>query len=320
MARVEHERVALCDPATGRPVEALRLHRAGGIDLIAIPSRALDVYCLNYDDVGISYTDSRAGIAQENFVEDGAAGFSANFFAGMLTTCGLIQSGRPCEEAGRRFGLHGRISNTPAAQLTVIREDDRVTLEATMMEAHPEGERMELRRRLTLSGDDVLLIEDTVTNRGNACTPFMMMYHVNFGAPFLSEVLEISLPFTYIENRDTGCADPEDTVRRILPEGARDRETVYYTRADIAAGAKLFNPVLGIECMLSAEGEGLDWVGVWQNFVSNRYALGIEPCNCPGLGRVGAADRGILPYLAPGDIRTHRLRLSLRRKQEEELR
>jgi len=54
---------------------------------------------------------------------------------------------------------------------------------------------------------------------------------------------------------------------------------------------------------LTAKGDGLDYGGVWLNYVDDPYALGLEPCVCPGLGRAGARARGLLPILAPGQSR-----------------
>ena len=309
MSGIRCERIALPDPVGGQDVPALRLTNPSGIELIAVPSRALDIYSLRYQGESISYTNRAAGISPAHFSENGIEGFQGNFFAGMVTTCGLIQSGRPCAENGRKFGLHGCISNTPSESLTIEENEDSIIISAIVNEMHTEGERMELSRRLILSRSADVRIEDCVTNRGQAGTPFMMMYHINFGAPFLSEGMDFELPFQYVEDRDTGAAASADAARRICGEGASANEKVYYTRADLRHGAALTNRKLNIACRLTAEGEDLQWTGIWQSYVQGKYALGIEPCNCPGLGRVQAAARGLLPHLAPGESRRHSIHL-----------
>lgn len=302
------------DPVTGAPVEALWLC-SDSVELIVLPQRALDIYKLRYRNAGISYTDLHAKIIPEGFCEAGAEDFSAHFFAGMMTTCGLIQAGRPCQENGRSFGLHGCISNTSALRVQTETADDRVTVQGITEEHHPEGEHMRLTRRITLHRDGWLEIVDTVKNIGGTVTPFMLMYHINFGAPFLSEALQVSIPFTHTEDRDTGLPAAPVEILKMESQGTYSREKVYYTQADMTSGARLYDPVSGSACRLTADGTG--WLGVWKNFVDGAYALGIEPCNCPGLGRVNAAKRGLLPFLSPGEARQFRIRLQFTHHTQE---
>lgn len=304
----------LTDPVTGEQIEALRL-QGGALQITVIPQRTLDLYELRYRDAGISYTDDRAKITPRGFCEAGQENFSAHFFAGMMTTCGLIQAGRPCRENGRSFGLHGCISNTPATRVQTAVLPDRVTVQGITVERHPEGEAMQLTRCITLHQDSWVEIADQVENIGGAVTPFMLMYHINFGVPFLSENLRVSIPFTHTEDRDTGLpAAPED-ILKMEPRGSWTREKVYYTQADMTSGARLFDPHSGRECRLTAQ--GTSWLGIWKNFTEGAYALGIEPCNCPGLGRVNAAKRNLLPYLAPGEARQFRIRLQFAHHSQE---
>ena len=64
-----------------------------------------------------------------------------------------------------------------------------------------------------------LEIHDIVTNAGKLATPVMMMYHINFGEPFLSERLQVSADFTYIEERDTKRCSPPDEVLAMAKRG-----------------------------------------------------------------------------------------------------
>lgn len=300
------QRVLLEDPNCNKPVEALQLCSGNGLLVTCVPARALDLYELRYADMQISYTRRDKGIDPSGFIEDGADGFGRNFFAGFTTTCGLIQSGRPCQEDGRRFGLHGRISNTRVRDIRVSQLPDRIRVSGVADEIHETGEHMRLDRQLTVFRDEARLeIKDQVTNLGDAVTPFMMMYHMNFGAPFLSAQLRVEAEFLSIEDRDTGAAEDQSVLLHMDAPGTMSREKVYYTQLDRARGVTLKDPDTGITCHLTAQGTGLDWTGIWKDFTPGAYALGIEPCNCPGLGRVCARERGLLPYLAPGELREH---------------
>lgn len=299
---------SLADPLGGE-VQAVDLYREGRLKVSCLPDRALDIYELCCGSTRINPLNPDAGLSGEHFVEDGVEGFQRNFFIGMLTTCGLIQSGRPCNENGRAFGLHGCISNTPARELTIELNAGQASVCGTMLETHPQGERMELKRRITLFADDRLRIEDRVRNCGREPTPFMMMYHINFGAPFLSAGLRMRGDWSYIEERDSGRSASAAQLCEMHPRGAFARERVYYTRCDLLKGVLLEQAEWGLSCRITAQGSNLRWMGVWKNFSESLYALGIEPCNCPGLGRVNAAARGLLEWLEPGEVRENQIQL-----------
>lgn len=301
----------LPDALNGVDVRALCL-KSGLLEVVCVPERALDIYELRYAGTRINPLNPGAGISPASFQEDGARGFARNFFVGMLTTCGLIQAGRPCEEDGRAFGLHGRISNTPARQVEGGVRMDEAFAEGVAVEAYPEGEQMELRRRISVNREGEFSVCDVIRNAGTVPAPLMLMYHINFGAPFLSEALEIELPASYVEERAAGARDGR-CATAVHARGAFAAEKVFYTRTDLRAGATLTNPKLKLRCQIRAEGDALDWTGIWQNYTREGYALGIEPGNCPGLGRVNARRRGLLQWLEPGEARSFCVRLRFSR-------
>ena len=291
-------------------VRAICLRNDAGLELVAIPDRALDVYKLSFAGIPISYTAQNVTLSPDRFREDGAKGFSRNFFAGMLTTCGLIQSGRPCvDKNGRSFGLHGCISNTRAVECMVNEEDNCLCVYARMIERHPEGEAMCLERTLRLRDTADVEMCDQITNIGERETPLMLMYHINFGAPFLGESLRVNATLLQAVSRDTWQDASVREVFAIFPEGSASAERVYYAKADLSKGVRLENTELGIACDLYAHGENIEWLGVWKNFVQGAYALGIEPGNAPGVGRVEAKKRGLLHVLQPGASHTYHISL-----------
>jgi len=296
--------IFLTDPADGAKIPALRIETPDGVSLTAIPDRALDLYDLHFKGQALSHTKPGAVLSPRHFKEDGAVGFGKSFFVGMMTTCGLIQAGRPCVEGERAFGLHGCISNTSAESVSVSDDGDALRIHAVVHELHPEGEHMRLERTLSIYNKGGRIeLHDRITNLGETETPYMVMYHVNFGAPFLDPAMRISGHFFAAEDRDTGMPAKDEEMLAVCPRGAWQKEKVFYTRPDWEKGFLLENPKLGVSVHLTAKGDGLDYGGVWQNFVDDPYALGLEPCVCPGLGRVNARARGLLPILAPGHSR-----------------
>lgn len=307
--------ISLKDPLSGETVRAFSLGSRDGLELVTIPDRALDIYRLCYQGITISHTDCSAGISSKNFRENGTEGFLRNFFVGFLTTCGLCNTGRPCQEEGRSYGLHGCISNTPCTDVTLREEDGIVRINGTADEFHDKNIHMRLSRTITLdTAEHQLSIQDAVQNLSGSPQPYMMMYHINFGAPFLSKDLIVDADFSYIENRDTGCQEEKEQLLRMGDRGSASSETVYYTRADMGRGITLYDPKERIQALLCARGEGLEWMGVWKSFSHNPYAVGIEPCICPGLGRVNARGRGLLVMLPPNETRKNTVSIRLQRR------
>lgn len=301
------------DPVCKRKVPAIVLGSQDGMNLTLLPDRALDIYALFFRGRRVSYLDHRAGLAPENFVENGVEGFSVNFFGGFLTTCGLLNAGRPCRENGRAFGLHGCISNTACTRTKIYEDASMVRVCALVEENHPQGERLRMERVITLlKRTPYLEIHDIVTNAGKLATPVMMMYHINFGEPFLSEKLQVSADFTYVEERDTKRCSTPDEVLAMAKRGSAQRETVYYTQTDLQKGVSLCDPVSGVRIHLRTEGEWLKWMGFWKSFTKKTFALGVEPCFCPGVGRVEAARRKVLPALRPGEQCENRICIDLK--------
>jgi hypothetical protein len=65
---------------------------------------------------------SKTGVSTPAYFEENGFGFLRNFTYGLLTTCGLTYMGAPCVDEGTQLGLHGRISNIPADDVSVYQE------------------------------------------------------------------------------------------------------------------------------------------------------------------------------------------------------
>src|SRR5262249_49663712 len=80
-------------------------------------------------------------------------GWERTFGGGLVTTCGLVHFGQPDQEGREAFGLHGRISHTPAANVSAAAEwqgDDYVlTLAGQARQGPPFRANLLLSRRIT---------------------------------------------------------------------------------------------------------------------------------------------------------------------------
>ena len=82
-----------------------------------------------------------------------------------------------------------------------------MTLTGTLREAMMFGENLRLKRRLsTALGDDAIYLEDCVTNLGHVPEYIQILYHCNFGYPFLMPGSEIAVDEHEIAPRDEVAA------------------------------------------------------------------------------------------------------------------
>jgi Domain of unknown function (DUF4432) len=111
------------------------------------------------------------------------------------------------ERDGEELGLHGRISNTPAALLS---HEARWDGEGCLLEARAEvresrvfGANLVLRRTISARvGEACVRIEDIVCNEGHSTEPLMLLYHINLGWPLLDASARLVGPGEPPEPRD----------------------------------------------------------------------------------------------------------------------
>ena len=121
---------------------------------------------------------------------------------GLLTTCGLDHVGEPTEDdisqygypglAREQFGLHGRLSFTPARLdaygVDWDAESPCAFVQGTMRQGRLLGESLSLRRRISVPlGGREITISDEISNDGFAASPHLLLYHVNAGWPLVQE-------------------------------------------------------------------------------------------------------------------------------------
>src|SRR5699024_6610558 len=110
------------------------------------------------------------------YTEDGGRGFLKQFYAGMLTTCGLTYAGATCVDGDRRLGLHGNYSNTPAGKVsceTVYEGDEAVLrLRGEVREACVFEENLLLTREVRIHTEkNAYKVIDRVENQGFEASP-----------------------------------------------------------------------------------------------------------------------------------------------------
>jgi hypothetical protein len=194
--------------------------------------------------------------------------------------------------------LHGRYHSIAATNASAYIEEDEIVIRGVMRETELFGHCLQLTRtiRVPAYGSEVK-IEDVIENLGAKPEEFMILYHVNFGWPLLSEDARLVLP----EGRKTKArtAFAETGLGRECefdPPIDGEGERVFFHELPEPV-AKLENQALGISAELSWSSDTLPVFVQWRSMASGEYVLGLEPSNSYIMGRAAERENGTLQVL-----------------------
>jgi hypothetical protein len=302
-----------------RGVRAAELRTAAGLCFTVYLDRGMDIGPAEYKGIPLAWT-SPTGPAAPSFYEPLGIGWLRSFHGGLLTTCGLTQVGPPAEDNGEQLGLHGRISNIPARQVSQGDAWDGDTyafwIEGRMREVSVFGHNLELRRRISARLDQPrLVIQDQVTNMGDASAPHMILYHINLGFPLLQSESRLVAPSAEVIPRDQVAAEGVDEHTRFQSPTPGYAEQVFFHRMraenDGFVKVRLLNETLNLALQLRYRQQELPQFTQWKQMGWGTYTLGIEPGNCRSEGRLKERERGTLVEIAPGQQFNYHVELSV---------
>ncbi len=295
----------------GAGVRALQFETGGGLSFSVLPGRGMDIPDLRYKGWNMSFF-SGTGIVSPAYYEEAGTGWLRNFYAGLLTTCGITYAGHPQTDNGTALGLHGRIANTAAENLSIRQQwsDNEYILSASadMRQVSAMGEYMTASRTVqTGLGSKQFRITDCIENRGFEAQPLMMLYHFNFGFPLLSSDSEVIAPLLKTEGYTDNAKDSreiEDAFR--FPEPVPGyAERVFIHKLAAVSGGRTFialvnrqhpsGQAMGIK--LSYSLEELPGIIQWKMPRQGFYATGLEPCTVVPFPREKLRREGRLPML-----------------------
>ncbi|ASP89546.1 DUF4432 domain-containing protein (plasmid) [Sinorhizobium meliloti] len=277
-------RVVTLEDGPGRGQRILIARNAAGVAFEVAVDRGFDISSLSFKGTNIGWHSptQMAFPAHDPGSEDGW-GFLRNF-DGFLVTCGLDHYSKPTELdvshynhphlKARKMPLHGRIAAEKARLVSygVDIETLEISCEGIVRQASVFGETLELRRKVTLPifGSE-LTIQDTVTNRGFRPTDHAIMYHTNFGYPFLDDTLTIGgLPDEVSSEINSSPPRPDDDYGEKV-DVVDNRVTPHQVPV------LLRNPKCGIEIAMSYGQAVLPKLAIWRAYQSGVFALGVEP-------------------------------------------
>lgn len=295
------------DSGKAKGASAIEVRTGSGLRFIILLDKGMNIAYAEYKGLPFSYISKTGVVSSVHYDEPD---FLRSFEGGLLTTCGITYMGAPCIDEGVSLGAHGRISNIPAHDVCIEQDWDdngeyRIRVSGKVKEAAMFGENMVLKRTITTYlGSDSFSIHDEVVNEGSSATPLMLLYHMNFGYPLLSEATNLLTNCENVRPRDkeAECGINETTEFSAPITGYK--EQVFYRDSVKNSFAELQNPINGLSCRIDFSGEQLPYLVEWKQVGKQEYVVGLEPATNPPDGRDKIRARGELIELDPFEKRT----------------
>ena len=271
---------------------------ADGLQMDILPDAGLDIGQVRYKGVNVTFI-SKNGYDSPAAFDPHEDEFVHTFPGGLLYTCGLRSTGGANRDGAEWHPLHGRYHSLQAEQVCASVQGDDIVISGVMRETALFGQALELRRtiRIPVMGAEIT-VSDEVTNLNPQPEEYALLYHCNFGYPFLNEKTRLLLPdrrrttprtpwAETLMGRETGFDKPNPG----------EEERVFF-HEDMERRAALVSESTGMKMTLTWS-DTLPILAHWRSMASGDYACGLEPTNCYIMGRSAERQNGTLPVLAP---------------------
>lgn len=306
----------LADAREGRLVDGrsdgmrvIDVKTAKGLSFSILPSRGMDIAWASYKGLPLSFI-SKAGVVHPAYFEKDGMGFLRSFTCGMLTTCGLTYMGAPCEDENEMLGLHGRISNIPAQNVSIRKDWNgnryEIDVSGEVQESRMFGENIKLIREFKTALDSSeIVVHDVIENCGFEKQPFMLLYHLNFGFPLVGEDTVLVHSAAKVIPRDAEAEKGLETYNTYEKPTSGYQEQVFYLDFNDCGEAfcQLWNEKIQKGVRVCFTTNEFKYFGVWKMMGKGDYVVGLEPCTWKPEGRAAARASGELEYIMPGEKR-----------------
>lgn len=306
-------------------VEAVTVDN-GALSFTVLPTRGMGLWQAQRGDDRVGWDSPvKGGPVHPAYVDltaRGGLGWLSGFDE-LLARCGLASNGPPVFDAQGRFlhGLHGRIANTPADDVEVSSEvgaAGAIAVDGHVFETELFFTQLELATRYTtVPGSNTLSLRDYVINAHDVPAEFQLLYHWNFGPPYLEEGARFVAPVKTVCPPNTYSADGIGHYDVYGPPRFGFPEQVYFfalhANGDGATAVMLRNRAGDKGVALRFNIRELPCFTLWKCTQGLRegYVTGLEPgVNFPNTREFEQA-RGRVPRIEPGGRREFHVSLSV---------
>lgn len=236
----------------------------GELEFLFNKDNALDIVWAKYKGVNISFLS-------KNGLNDGARDFTGNFEGGFLYTCGMDNiSG--CVEGKP---VHGSLHYKKCDNAYAYDKDGVIHVVGEVRECALFGKNLLMKRCFEIT-ENSLTVCDTLENVDYRDTEYVLLYHINYGYPFLDESLKLDIPATTSDPLTAVAKENQQDMFRITaPIDGGDEHVYYHT---LSKGlVRLENPEKMIAVEMVYDINDFPVTLEWKSMISGDYALGIEP-------------------------------------------
>jgi len=309
-------------------VRGIDVKTGSGLEFTVLPDRGMDISWASFKGKPLSLI-TKNGIVGSKYYESRGDNWFRSYFGGLLTTCGLSNTGASCDVEGVHYGLHGRISNTPAERVAIEEEwqgdEYHISVKGNVRESSFYDENLLLTRKITTKlGGKSFAIHDTVENQGYSPVPAMLLYHINIGFPLLDENTRLLINTSATDFFDEAAEMGKDAMTVFQkPTHEYFRQVFLHTLKEDSEGNTL--------CAVINEKLDQDIQGLYIRFNRRQlpeffefkmmgqsdYQLGLEPSNCLPMGRAVEKERNGLPFLEGQESKDFTIEMGIIESQNE---
>lgn len=279
-------------------VDVVEVHN-GALGFTVVPTRGMGIWKGNYRGLALGWDSPVRGPVHPKFVhqeERGGIGWLQGFDE-WIVRCGLDSNGAPGEDVvidnnGNpmkiTLPLHGRIANSPAHHVEVEVQTEppyEIAVIGHVEESALFCPQLELRTRIsTRPGSNSLTIADEVVNLKATPSEMELLYHCNFGPPFLDPGAQLLAPDHEVAPRDARAVEGIGHFNTYLGPTAGYVEQVYWH--DLFADEKTNQTVAALRnssgdraVVLRFDKRQLPYFTQWKNTgaLEDGYVTGLEP-------------------------------------------
>ena len=264
------------------------LVNVGALEVLFNKTNALDIAWVKYKGNNISFLS-------KNGLNSNIGEFPNKFEGGFLYTCGTDNvsscvGGKP---------VHGSLHYSHVENVYVTILDDSAEVFGTVRQTALFAENIALQRHFTVRENEITVC-DTVCNEVYTDTKYVLLYHTNFGYPFLDERLKLDIPFVKSEGLTDYAKSRIGKQLQITEPIDGGEEEVFYNTLE-KGEVTLTNEQLKTRIKVIYNVEDFPVLLQWKSMISGDYALGIEP----SLTRF---DDFKMRALAPGDKKQYKIK------------
>jgi hypothetical protein len=291
------------------------VQNGSGLFYDVLADNGLDLGRLSYRGINIAWLGKPGMVSPFTFFPQENE-FNNIFSGGMMFTCGLLNTGEANRDQDQMMPEHGRYHSFPASEVCAAVSGKDIVLSGKVTQGQLFAHNLELRRKITSPiGLDEIVIEDNLYNNSPDTVEYMLLYHCNFGYPFLDESLKLELPEAVNITPGNEYSKGKEIELRCEFSNPIDgyEERVFFhdiSGAGNKASLRALNKLLGIGVSLEWSTDTLPHLIEWKSMRSTDYVLGLEPSTNHVIGRKRAREAGTLMAIPPFGIKTMKLHFS----------